>query len=258
MYIYIFLFITGSMFASFINAYVSRTLKGESIIAPRSHCTNCNHTLAWYELIPVLSYIIQGGKCRKCKSKIGIDSLITEIILGLLYVLVYLVYGYSYESLLGFVIATMMLAIFISDFKELVILDSTLIFACLFTYGIIFMELGLRGIYKSFLYGVFAFVLMFLIKIFGDLIFKRESLGGGDIKLAFIMGSILPYNLFLVSLTVGSMCALPYAIIVTFKRQNRELAFGPFLVLGLFIVFLFKTEILNIMNMLIYNGGLTL
>lgn len=251
MFVYIFLFISGAVFASFIHLYVTRTLHNESIIMPPSHCTNCNHQLKWYELIPIVSYIIQKGRCSKCDTKIGIDSLISEILLGTLFVITYMIYGLTYETLLGFVIACTLLSICLSDFKEMIILDSTTITSGLLIYIIIFASLGLRGLYKSFLYGIFAFVLFILIKILGDKIFKRESLGGGDIKLAFIMGSILPYDLFLVSIMLASTIALPYAMYISYKKSKRELPFGPFLIIGLFIVFLFKNDIINILNMVI-------
>ena len=249
--IYIYLFILGSSIASFIHLYVTRTLNEESIVLPRSHCTNCNHMLNWYELIPVFSYLFQRGKCSKCNDKIGADSFICELILGLLYMLVYYVYGLSFNLVIGLVIATTLLSVCISDFKEMIILDSTIICSIVLVYIITFMDLGLRGIYKSFLYGVFAFVLMFLIKILGDSMFNRESLGGGDIKLAFLMGSILPYNLFLASMVLGSFIALPYALSLSnSKDSNGELPFGPFLLIGLFIVFLIKNDIMDLLDAL--------
>jgi len=213
-------------------------MNNESIVKPRSHCTNCNHTLKWYELIPIVSYLLQHGKCRKCQTKIGVSSLIAEISL-------------TYDTLLGFIISMALLAIFISDFKEMVILDSTIVTSTILVYIITFMEYGIRGMYKSFLYGIFGFVLMFVIKILGDALFKRESLGGGDIKLAFLIGSILPYNLFLISLVVGSTVALPYALIISIKDKTHELPFGPFLMLGLLIVFFFKNDIINILSLLV-------
>lgn len=240
-------FLLGTIFASFINLYVLRFLRGESIIFPRSHCDNCNHTLNWYELIPIVSYLALKGKCKCCKQKIGITSLIAELFLGFAFSLVYMIYGYSINTLIGFLLASTLLAISISDFKEMIILDSTLITSTILSYILIYLEFGLRGIYKSFLYGVFGFVLFFLVKLIGDKVYKRESLGGGDVKLAFLMGSILPYNLFLIAIIIGSLVALPYALIMSLYKK-KELPFGPFLALGLFIVFLFKNGIANFVN----------
>ena len=251
----LFVFVLGTIFASFIHLYVLRLIRGESIVAPRSHCDKCNHTLKWYELIPIVSFVVLHGKCRVCKEKIGYSSLIAEIFLGFSFALVYLIYGYSYETLIGFVIACTLLSIAISDFKEMIILDSTLVASIIITYILIFLEFGLRGIYKSFLYGVFGFVLFFLVKLLGDKIYKRESLGGGDIKLAFLMGTILPYNLFLIAIIIGSLTALPYALVLSLSKQ-KELPFGPFLALGLFIVFLFKDNILIFINTILTLGNI--
>lgn len=251
----IFAFILGSIFASFIHLYVLRLIRGESIVAPRSHCDKCNHTLSWYELIPIISFVILRGKCKICKEKIGYSSLISEIFLGLSFAVIYLIYGYSYETLIGFIIAATLLSIAISDFKEMIILDSTLATSIILTYILLFLEYGLRGVYKSFLYGVFGFVLFFLVKLLGDKIYKRESLGGGDIKLAFLMGSILPYNLFLIAIIIGSLAALPYALILSLSKR-KELPFGPFLALGLFIVFLFKDNIGTFVNTILTFGNI--
>lgn len=252
MAIYVFIFIFGTVFASFIHLYATRMMKSESIVTPRSHCPRCNHVLKWYELIPIVSYIAQRGRCTKCDSKIGIDSLMIEILTGILFVVVFAFYGFTYDTLLGFIIVLVMMSIFITDFKDMIILDSTILVGSLLIYLVLFLSRGVwDGIYKSLLYGVFAFVLMFLIKVIGDAIFKRESLGGGDIKFAFLMGSILPYNLFLVSLVVASMSALPYALYISFKKETNELAFGPFLALGLLVTFLFQSNIVEILNILI-------
>lgn len=250
-FIYIFLFILGSVLASFIHVYVTRTLREESILFPGSHCIKCGHVLKWYELIPIMSYVIQGGRCRECKSKIPKSSIVVEILTGLLFDITFLVYGLSYETLIGLVLVLVLISVFLSDFKEMIILDSTIVIGTLAIYLLTFLNLGLwKGIYKSFLYGVFAFVLLFVVKIIGDAVFKRESLGGGDIKLAFLMGSVLPYNLFLISLIVASSTALPYALYVSTSKKTNELAFGPFLTLGLFITFLFKGSILEFLTLL--------
>lgn len=252
MYIYIVIFIFGTVFASFIHLYATRMLRAESIVSPSSHCPQCSHVLKWYELIPIVSYFIQGGRCRKCNTKIGCDSLVVEILTGVLFVLVYMFMGFSYKTVLGFILILIMMSVFITDFKDMIILDSTILVGTILAYIFIYLDLGIwDGVYKSILYGVFAFVFMFLVKVLGDAAFKRESLGGGDIKLAFLMGSVLPYNLFLISLVVASLSALPYAIYVSMTKGIHELAFGPFLTVGLFVTFLFQSDIVHILDLLI-------
>jgi len=246
----ILIFFLGAIFASFIHLYVMRTLKGESIIKPRSHCDNCGHQLKFYELVPVISFIIQKGKCTNCKSKIGLSSLIAELLAGTLFVISYLKYGFTYETILGFVIAMLLISIIISDFKEMIILDSSLATALILITILKFLIGGFLGLYKGFLYGIFGFVLMFLIKIIGDAVFKKESLGGGDIKLAFLIGFVLPYQHFLIVLMAASFIALPYALYTSMSKKEHALAYGPFLMIGFFLAFLFQSEITQLFDVL--------
>ena len=88
-YIYIMLFIFGSVIGSFLNVLAMRLSNNESILWPRSHCHNCQHKLRWYELIPVISYVIQKGKSRCCGTNIPISYLIIEVVTGILYMVSY-------------------------------------------------------------------------------------------------------------------------------------------------------------------------
>lgn len=248
---YIYVFILGSSIASFLGVYVNRMLRGEDFVFSRSYCESCHKTLKCFELIPVLSYILQGGKCKSCKSKIGIDSFIYEVLLGFLFVISFMIYGFSYETLIAFVLSSFFISVCISDFKELIILDSSIVVTIILLALLIFLNSGISGIYKSFLYGVFAFVLMFIIKIIGDYAFKRESLGGGDIKLSFISGMVLPYNLFLTSLMISCFLAMPYALILTYKKKEVEVPFGPFLAFALLVTFLLASYIEIVLKLLV-------
>ena len=95
LYIYIIIFIFGSIMGSFLNVLAVRLSNNESIIYPRSHCHNCNHKLKWYELIPIISYIIQKGKSRCCHTRIPISYLIVEIVTGALYCTAYHSFGFT-------------------------------------------------------------------------------------------------------------------------------------------------------------------
>lgn len=251
LFIYIYVFFIGSAIASFLGVYVNRLLRGENFIFSRSHCENCHKTLKWYELIPVFSYIFQKGKCKNCKHEIGKDSLIYELLLGTMFLMSFIVYGFSYETLIGFVISSFFISVCMSDFKELIILDSSIVATIIILVILIVLNDGITGLYKSFLYGIFAFVLMFLVKIIGDYVFKRESLGGGDIKLSFITGMVLPYNLFLASLIIACIIAMPYALILTYKKKEVEVPFGPFLSFGLLLTFLLASQIEVVLKLFI-------
>ena len=125
--IYIYLFITGIILGSFYNVVGLRRPLNESIIKPRSHCPKCNHVLSWYELIPLVSYFIQKGKCRNCHKKIAKEYPLIELLTGLLFVLSYFIFGFSYNTLLMLIISSLLVIIFVSDFKYYVILDGPLL-----------------------------------------------------------------------------------------------------------------------------------
>ena len=89
-------FILGSVMGSFYHVLATRLSNNRSIITPASHCENCNHMLKWYELIPIISYIIQGGKCRNCKTKLPISYFLMELCTGMLFAVCFHVFKLSY------------------------------------------------------------------------------------------------------------------------------------------------------------------
>ena len=130
-------FIVGTIFGSFYNVVGYRVPKGESLIYPSSHCTKCNHKLGILELIPILSFLFLGGKCKNCKDKISWFYPIFEFISGVLFALSYVVFGFSLECLLSIVFISMLLIIIISDYQTMIIPDSVLI---IFSLVIIFSK----------------------------------------------------------------------------------------------------------------------
>ena len=142
----------------------------------------------------------------------------------------------------------MLIIITISDYLYMIIPDSVLI---IFATGIL-IEIGiLYGIDKaliSILNGALAFIAMFLLKKFGDFIFKRESMGGGDIKLMFILGMVLSFPIALLSVFVGSLIGLPISLIMLKKGSDHIIPFGPFLAAGAILLLLTKVDINTIIN----------
>ena len=186
-------FIFGSIMGSFYHVLATRLSKGLSIITPASHCENCHHQLKWFELIPIVSYIIQGGKCRQCHSKLSISYFLIELCTGILFAVCFHVFDFSLELITALIFVSSLIIIIISDIEYMIILDEVLIFA-IFTIIIIdIIDVGLYETALKVLAGVGAFITMLLIKKLGDLVFKQESLGGGDIKLMFMVGLVIGY-----------------------------------------------------------------
>lgn len=251
-YFSILFFILGTIFGSFYNVVGYRLPRGESLLFPSSHCTNCNHKLGPLELIPVFSYIFQGGKCKHCKSKISLFYPLFEFFSGLMFMISYLIFGLSLNCLLSITFISMILIIIISDYQYMIINDSVLIvFSILIVLELFFIN-GLKATGISIINGVLSFVLMYLIKVLGDLLFKRESMGGGDIKLLFVFGLVLGFPLSIISIFLASIIALPISIILLKKNTSHEVPFGPYLGIAAIIIFLSRIDISFISSILTF------
>lgn len=250
MIIIVYMFIIGAVLGSFYMVVGDRLPNNESIVTPRSHCSKCNHILSWYELIPIVSYIMQGGKCKNCHTKLPISYMLIEILSGTLFALSYYLYGFNYEFFMSIIISSLLIIIYVSDFKYLIINDEPLIIAITLSIITNFIFLGtIKGLYLI-ISGLVMFIFMYLVKLFGDKAFKRESLGGGDIKLAFFIGCTLGLRLAFVSLIIASFLALPYASYYVVKKQEREIPFGPFLITGVLITFMLSNQIRFVLELI--------
>lgn len=244
------IFIIGSVLGSFYLVVATRLPKGEDILISRSHCDKCGYVLKWYNLFPIISYIIQKGRCSHCKEKIDALNIISELVTGLGFLICYLVFGFSYEFFEGLVIVSIAIIIFISDFKYMVILDSPLVIGGILTFGLKVYYFGFEAAFYGLLSGVSLFCVMLLVEQIGRLLFKREALGGGDVKFAFLMGLILEFRLGLVALILSTFLALPYSVASLYLIKNNEVAYGPFLAGALLIVFFLSDKFLLLFTFL--------
>ena len=247
----IYIFIIGTIMGSFFNVVAHRLSNNESIIKPGSHCESCQHLLKWYELIPIISFLIQGGRCRQCHTKLSWWYPLIEIITGLFYLFSYLYFGLSPDFFISLVISSVLVITCITDFNYLIILDEPLIIGSILIILITLITSGLVDTLIAILSGLLLFFFMLLVKILGDKAFKRESLGGGDIKLSFFIGLSLGYKLAFVNLILASLLTLPIAFYYLVKYKDREVPFGPFLIISNFIIFVFASPILEFIDYLI-------
>ena len=250
LYLIIF-FVFGSVLGSFYHVLATRLSKGLSIISPPSHCENCNHKLNWYELIPVLSYIIQGGKCRECKKKLSISYLLIEICTGILFAVCFHVFDFTTELLIALIFVSSLIIIIISDIEYMIILDEVLVFSI---FAIIIIDIFSIGFYETslkVLAGIGSFLTMLLIKKVGDVIFKQESLGGGDIKLMFLVGLVIGYPMAVSNIFLATFIAFPIALFLLISKKDNIIPFGPFLSMSAIILFVWGLNFTDIINYII-------
>jgi leader peptidase (prepilin peptidase)/N-methyltransferase len=226
-----------------------RLPKNMSIVTPPSSCPNCGKRLTFIELIPIISYIIQGGKCRHCHEHISIYYPIFEFLTGVLFVISYLIFGMKEELMIALIFSSTLLIVMISDIRYMVIPDELLVFSgmILFLAKLILYH----NIIDLVLDSVIPVIILYLIKAFGDILFKKESLGGGDIKLMIIFGIVLVWKLAILSIFLGAFLALPISLMILKFKKTNIIPFGPFLSLAALIIYFSQIDISNILNILI-------
>lgn len=229
-------FIFGAVMGSFFHVVATRMSRDESIVFPASHCDKCNHKLKWYENIPIISYILLKGKCSSCHSKIPISYLIVEIVTALLFAVCFHVFSFSFDLVIALIFVSSLIIVIVSDIEYMIILDEVLMFSSLLIVVLDILVLGLEEAAYHIYGGVGAFVTMYALKIMGDKIFRKESLGGGDIKLLFLFGLVLGYAMSICTIFLATFIAFPIALLLLFSNRENIIPFGPFLSMAAILI----------------------
>ena len=240
LYLIIF-FIFGTLMASFFTVIGLRLPRKENFITNHSYCDSCKHELKLYDMVPIISYLTLLGKCRYCRKRIDPLSTYMELFTGILFSLAYYIFGFSWELAIAIGIIAMLIIISVSDLNYLIIPDEILIFFSGYFIICQFLNLGLRGAAIQILSGITLFSLMYLIMLLGNFILKKDSLGGGDIKMMFVFGLVLNPLLGVIVIFVGSVLALPVSLILLRKKHENLIPFGPFLLIA--FTFIYFTQL---------------
>ncbi len=237
---YIMIFLIGISIGSFLNVCIYRIPEKEDIVLERSHCMSCGNVLKWYELIPLFSFLAQGGKCRSCKAKLSIQYPLIELINGLIYLWIFAVNGFSVESILFCVCASVLIVISVIDWRTYEIpFGCNIIIGIL---GIVRVLLNLTHWY-DYVIGFFVVSGLFLLIYW---ITKGRGIGGGDIKLMAAAGLLLGWQNILLALMIGSIAgSIIHLSLMKIRGKDRVLAFGPYLAFGIFISMLYGNEIIT-------------
>lgn len=241
-------FIFGLVFGSFYNVVGLRLCKGESLISPGSHCVKCNHKLGPLELIPVFSYIFLKRRCKKCKEKISIMYPVMELITGVLFALSYYVFGFDDQLILALLMSSLFVIVVVTDLNYYIILDSILVIFGVLVFAYNIVTKGFMDACTYVLFGFIMFIFMFLLMKLGNIIFKEESLGGGDIKLLGVLGMTTNVFMSFISLSLGAFLALPGSLYFYFKKKDKIVPFGPFIIAGFLIMFFMQVSFSEIID----------
>ncbi len=227
---------------SFYGVVGMRLAREESIIKPGSHCEMCNHPLKVRDLLPIISYLKTKGKCRYCGAKLPLTYLFVEVITGLLFALSYYSFSLTPSFFLALILSSLFSMILASDLHYYIIPDEVLIISSLLIIITQFFRLGIRDTAFHLLNGVFLFGIMYLIMLVGNKLFKKESLGGGDIKLMFLVGLVLHPIFGIFSIFLASLIALPVSYFLLKRNEERLIPFGPFIMVAVLLLFFSKLD----------------
>ena len=231
---YVISIIFGALIGSFLNVCICRLPREESIVTPGSHCPQCNIPIRFYDNIPVLSYLLLKGKCRHCGKPISIQYPVVEGVTALSSWVLFTTYGPSLSYLFFFAFVAALIVITVIDLQHQIIPD---------VISIPGMAVGLLGSlvlpHLSFLTSLGGLLLgggsLFLVATVYQWLFKREGMGGGDVKLLGMIGAFLGWKAVILTILLSSLIGSFIGILVMVlkgKDFKYAIPFGPFLSLG--------------------------
>jgi len=243
----IFSFIFGTIVGSFLNVCIVRLPTHQSVVTPSSRCPSCKQPIAFYDNIPILSFIILRGKCRKCKDPISYHYPLVEFLAGLFSLIFMISYGPSLNYAVYFTFSTALITITVIDIKHQIIPD--IITLPGIAIGLLISFLSSNLSFLDSLIGTVAGGGSLLLVAGGYYLFtKKEGMGLGDVKLLAMMGAFLGWRSILFIIVVGSFSgALVGITVMLIQKKDRRYAipFGPFLSLGALSYLLYGQEIIH-------------
>lgn len=237
--LYTIILIYGMIFGSFLNVCIYRIPNKENIVS-HSHCMHCGYRLAWYDLVPVFSYVFLKGKCRKCGTRISIQYPLVELLNGVLWFAIFYCYGFQLKSVLYCVLISILIVISVIDFRTYEI--PPCLNVCIGILGII-QVIADRDNWLNYVIGFFSISVFLLILYY---ISKGRAIGGGDVKLMAVSGLLLGWELTLFGFVVGCLLgSIIHSIRMKLSDEGNVLAMGPYLAGGILCALLWGRQFIQ-------------
>lgn len=238
--LYPIVFLYGIVIGSFLNVCIFRIPKHETVVSERSHCMHCGYQLAWFDMIPVFSWLCLGGKCRKCKAPISPQYPIIEATNGAAYVLVFAVHGFSLESILYCLMASALLVLSVIDFRTYEIPFG--INVVIFILGLLHAVLDVQNL-PEYILGFLAVSVVLEIILLAS---GGRAMGGGDVRLMAAAGLLLGWKCIVLAFFLGCIIgSVVHLLRMKLSGADRVLAMGPYLAVGIFISALWGEKIIT-------------
>jgi leader peptidase (prepilin peptidase)/N-methyltransferase len=242
----IFFIVLGGLWGSFANVCIYRLPINKNIALGRSFCTNCKIKIAWFDNIPVLSYLILRSKCRNCKKKISFQYFLVELLGILNFTVIYLLFGITLTTILLIILSLAFLIIFFIDLRHYIIPNS-ITYPMMILGFIKSFDPNLNSIFPNYMNsligGIFGYAMIWSIIYFYKQIKKKDGMGLGDAKLFAVIGFwfgwiSIPFIIFLSSI-IALIYVLP-DLLKNSKKMSSQIPFGPFIIIGTIFYLVFQ------------------
>lgn len=246
--VYVLVFALGLAIGSFLNVLIYRLPRKLGFVNGRSFCPKCEAPIAFYDNIPVLSWLILRGKCRKCKAKISFRYPAVELLNGFSWLFFFWQHGLDAEFFIYSYLASVLIVIFFVDIDYQIIPDIITLPGMVLGLGVAFLPGGLN-IWQALIGLVVGGGALYVVAMLGDWLFKKDSMGGGDIKMAAMLGAFLGWQkiilIFFGSAFIGMIVSIILMSVSKKIRENRVIPFGPFIAVAAVVAILYGEKIIT-------------
>ncbi|MDD5436076.1 MAG: prepilin peptidase [Candidatus Omnitrophica bacterium] len=248
------IFIFGLLIGSFLNVCIYRMPKRESIVLPASHCPGCKKPIPWYDNIPLLSYIALGGKCRFCKMGINLRYPLVEALTASVLAALFVTFDITPKFFAYSIMACGLIVATFVDFEIQEIPDEISLggiaagFFLAFVFPSVMGEaVRSRAILGSLSGAITGGGIIYLLGVAGKIAFKKEAMGGGDVKLMAMLGSFLGLKLVVLTFFIAPFLGVVQGIILKFRKGAETIPYGPFLSAAALISVFFGDQIIRLL-----------
>ena len=242
----------GGLWGSFANVCIYRLPLDKGVALGRSYCTKCKKQIVWYDNIPIISYLLIEGKCRKCKKKISFQYPLVELLSILTFVIIYFFYGITFTTILLIALSLTFLIIFFIDLEHFII-PNNLTYPMMILGFVKSFDPNLNSLFpnyvNSLIGGFFGYGIIWLIIFFYKVLRNKEGMGLGDAKLLAVIGFwfgwiSVPFILF--SSSVVALISVMPSLLNKSKKLSSEIPFGPFIIVGCILYIIFIEQYKNL------------
>ena len=245
---FLFVIILGGLWGSFANVCIYRLPLEKGVVSGRSYCPKCKNLITWKDNIPIFSYFLLNGKCRKCKKKISSQYVLVELLSILFFTFIYFLYGITFTTLLLIILSLSFIIIFFIDLKHFII-PNEITFSMMVLGFIKSFDPNLNSLFPNYINsligGLLGYGIIWSIIYFYKQVRKKEGMGLGDAKLFAVIGFwfgwlAIPFIIFLSSV-IALLSVVP-SLLKNSKSMSSQIPFGPYIIIGTLVYLFFENS----------------